>query len=94
VRFLRTERRPFFLTDLRPHASTHLSESGPLPTVAIPIFKGDDFSAFAVHGLHRDGTKLDPDEVDALENLRDAAAQAYTRVENLRYRPLLHPEPA
>jgi hypothetical protein len=94
VRFLRTERRPFFLTDLRPHASTHLSESGPIPTVAIPIFEGDDFSAFGVYGLHRDGTKLDPDEIDALEKLCDVAAQAYTRVENLRFRTLLHPDPA
>ena len=94
VRFLRTERRPLFLTDLRPSASTNVPESGPVPTVAIPIFEGDEFSAFAVYGLHRDGTNLDPDEVDALEKLCEVAAQAYTRVENLRFRTLLHPEPA
>lgn len=94
VRFLRTERRPFFLTDLRRYASSQLPGSG-TPTVAIPIFEGDDFSAFALYGLHRDGTKLDPDEIEALEKLCDVAAQAYTRVENLRYRAQLqHPEPA
>lgn len=94
VRFLRSERKPFFLADLRPHALTHMRYSGPIPAVAMPIFEGDDFTSFVVYGLHRDGTKLDPDEVDALEKLCDVAAQAYTRVENLRFRTLLHPEPA
>ncbi len=32
------------------------------------------------------GTELDPDEIDTLERLCDAAAQAYTSVELRRYR--------
>jgi hypothetical protein len=95
VRFLLTERKPFFVAELRSRTSTHLTEPAAAPAVAIPIFQGDDLSAFALYGLHRDGTKLDPDEVEALEKLCEVGAQAYTRVENLRYRALLQrPEPA
>ncbi|HKU67607.1 MAG TPA: hypothetical protein VJP85_07525 [Candidatus Baltobacteraceae bacterium] len=55
-------------------------------SIAIPIHQGPEMSAFAVYGIHRDGTMLDPDEVDALERLCDAAAQAYTYIEVTRYR--------
>lgn len=63
--------------------------------IAVPIFEGDDLVAFAIYGLHRDGTKLDPDECDTLEALCDTAAQAYIQVENLRLRALVErPLPA
>ena len=58
----------------------------PAPAVAVPVFDGDDLSAFALYGLHRNGTKLDPDEIDTLEQLCSTAAQAYMRIENLKYR--------
>ena len=49
----------------------------------------DELLAFAVYGIHRDGTKLDPDEVETLEYLCEVAAQAYVRIELLRYRALM-----
>jgi hypothetical protein len=89
VRFLATERTRLDIRDLRRHVSAGFVASGTLPAVAIPIFRGDDLFAFALYGLHRDGTRLDPDELDALERLCETAAQAYMRIENVRYHAML-----
>ncbi len=95
VRFLATERNRVEVRDLRKHVTAEFIESGALPAVAIPIFRGDDLFAFALYGLHRDGTQLDPDELDVLERLCETAAQAYMRIENVRYHALLQsPLPA
>jgi hypothetical protein len=95
VRFLVTERTRLEIRDLRRHVSAEFIASGTLPAVAIPIFRGEDLFAFALYGLHRDGTRLDPDELDALERLCETAAQAYMRIENVRYHALLQsPLPA
>jgi hypothetical protein len=90
VRFLATERSRLHIHDLRAHVAAQFIECGDAPAVAIPIFEGDDLRAFALYGIHRSGTKLDPDEVEALEDLCQTAAQAYVRIENLRYRALAH----
>jgi hypothetical protein len=89
VRFLATERRRLELRDLRERAKAEIAEPGVMPAIAVPIFEGDDLRGFALYGLHRDGTKLDPDEVDVLETLCQTAAQAYVRIENLHMRQLL-----
>lgn len=86
VRFLLTERSRLSIPDLRESVAAQFKEAGPVPAVAIPIFLGDELFAFAVYGIHRDGTKLDPDEVETLQRLCEAAAQAYVRIENLRLR--------
>lgn len=88
VRFLLTERTPLHVRELRSAIAAQLRENDIAPTVVIPIFQGDELTAFALFGLHRDGTRLDPDEIVTLERLCEAGAQAYTRVENLRYRAL------
>ena len=85
VRFLRTERARVHLRDLDGEAEA---------AVAIPIFQGNALTGFALYGTHRDGTSLDPDEVETLEHLCDAGAQAYTLIENSRYRSRLAPTPA
>lgn len=95
VRFLSTERQKLQVRDLRSHVAEQFESGGPCPALAIPIFQGDDLTAFAVYGIHRDGTKLDPDEIETLEHLSDSAAQAYVRIELLRYRTMLQsPLPA
>lgn len=86
IRFLLTERARVSIPDLRENVAAQFREAGPVPVVAIPIFLGDELFAFGVYGIHRDGTKLDPDEVDTLERLCQAAAQAYVRIENSRLR--------
>lgn len=85
VRFLEAERTRLAIADLRKHVTAAFVEAGALPAVAVPIFRGDELLAFALYGLHRDGTQLDPDEVDALEHLCESAAQAYVMVELKRY---------
>lgn len=88
VRFLGTERKLLHVHDLHRHVAAEFADAGATPAVAVPIFEGDDLGAFTIYGLHRDGTKLDPDECDTLEALCDTAAQAYVRVENLQLRAL------
>ncbi|HTX56279.1 MAG TPA: GAF domain-containing protein, partial [Candidatus Acidoferrales bacterium] len=89
IRFLSTERRLLDVKDLHRRVAAQFNEAGVGPAVAVPIFEGDELSGFAIYGLHRDGTKLDPDERELLEALCDSAAQAYVRVENLRLRALV-----
>ena len=43
----------------------------------MPIFQGATLTAFAFYGLHRDSTKLDPDELETLQRLCEWAAQVY-----------------
>lgn len=88
VRFLATERTRLHIADLRAHVAELFHEHGAAPAVAIPLFQSDALAAFAVYGIHRDGTKLDPDEIETLERLCEAAAQAYTAIELSRYRAI------
>jgi hypothetical protein len=85
VRFLATERAKLAIRELGAHFAEPF-DVGHDPAIAIPILQGDDLTAFAVYGVHHDGTKLDPDEIETLEHLCDVAAQAYVRIELLRYR--------
>ena len=89
VRFLNTERTKLVIRDLRTHIADEFDSAGTAPAFAIPIFQGDELAAFAVYGIHRDGTQLDPDEIETLEHLCEVAAQAYVRIELLRYRSLV-----
>jgi hypothetical protein len=91
VRFLESERARLALRDLRKHVTAEFVEAGTVPAVAIPIFRGDDLFAFTLYGLHRDGTQLDPDEIDVLERLCESAAQAYTSVELAQYQKFATP---
>lgn len=88
VRFLATERNKLEIKELRPHVAEHFEAGGTVPALAIPIFQGDELTAFAVYGVHRDGTNLDPDEIETLEHLCEIAAQGYVRIELLHYRAL------
>jgi hypothetical protein len=95
VRFLNTERTKLEIRDLRAHIAEEFQSAGTSPAFAIPIFQGDELAAFAVYGIHRDGTQLDPDEIEALEDLCGVASQAYVRLELLRYRSIAgSPTPA
>ncbi len=86
VRFLAVERARIAVADLRAHVRAQFLEAGAVPAVAIPVLCDDELFGFAVYGLHRDGTQLDPDEIESLEHLCEMAAQAYTVVELRRYR--------
>ncbi len=83
VRFLRVERSCVHIDDLGDRVAAAMAEVG-VPTIAIPIFDGDDLAGFTLYGVHRDGTRLDPDEIAVLEALAESAGQAYLRVENSR----------
>lgn len=94
VRFMRSERSKLALGDLRAHVAEPLRAQGHAPAVAIPIFQGNRLAGFALYAIHRDGTKLDPDEIDVLEHLCAAAAQAYTGIELEHYQRASPPLPA
>jgi hypothetical protein len=79
VRFLQAEKTTLMLNDLTENPFG-------APCVAIPIHQGPEMTGFAVYGIHRDGTALDPDELETLEHLCASAAQAYTYIEVSRYR--------
>lgn len=76
IRFLKTQ-----------HGSVHLSSlrEGAIPAIAIALHRGRRLDGFALYGYHRNGTALDPDEIDVLERLCDAAARAYVNIELERY---------
>ncbi|MBV9502945.1 MAG: hypothetical protein JO138_26530 [Acidobacteriaceae bacterium] len=86
VRFMLAERAKIDVGDLNAHLSEPFRANGGAPTVAVPLFQGNHLTSFAVYGIHRDGTKLDPDEVETLEHLCAAAAQAYTGLELAKYK--------
>ncbi len=88
VRFLLAERSRVFIADLRKHIVEGFREHGVAPAVGIPVFQGNRLTAFAIYAIHRDGTKLDPDEIETLEHLCNSAAQAYTGLELARYQRL------
>ncbi len=79
VRFLSVENVRVNLGDLTENPFGQAS-------IAIPIHQGPEMTAFAIYGMHQDGTALDPDELETLERLCGAAAQAYTYIEVSRYR--------
>jgi hypothetical protein len=88
VRFLVTERSCVHLDGLNDRVAATFAGLGS-PTVAIPIFNGDELFGFVLYGVHRDGTRLDPEEASLLETLAESAGQAYVRVENSRLRALV-----
>ncbi len=87
IRFLSTERSCVYIHDLNDRVAAAFADV--IATVAIPIFNGDDLVGFTLYGVHRDGTRLDPDEAAVLEALAESASQAYVRVENSRLRALV-----
>jgi hypothetical protein len=89
IRFLVTERSCVYLHDLHDRVADGFDEGS--AALAIPIFNGDELVAFTLYGLHRDGTRLDPDEIAVLEALAESAGQAYVRVENRTLRARLEP---
>lgn len=94
VRFLATERGRISLGDFRQAVKAEFVESGTAPAIAIPLFEGDDLRGFALYGLHRDGTNLDPDEQEVLDVLCQTAAQAYVHVEIVELRATYRPTAA
>lgn len=85
VRFLMAERTHLFIGDLHASVSAAFRDRGGTPALAVPVFQGNRLTAFALYGIHRSGTRLDPDEIETLEHLCEIAAQAYTGIELARY---------
>ena len=88
IRFLITERSCIHIDDLNDRVAATFANCGN-PTVAVPVFNGDELAGFILYGVHRDGTRLDPDEANLLQTLAESAGLAYVRVENSRLRALL-----
>ena len=82
IRFLKAEHKAVHFSELR----TPPVFGTPALAIAIPRARG--LGAFVVYGYHRDGTTLDPDEVDVLERLCDAAGRAYVDIDLARLQPV------
>jgi hypothetical protein len=87
VRFLQTEKTTLKLGDLTENPFGQAC-------VAIPIHQGPEMTGFIVYGIHRDGTALDPDELQTLEHFCESAARALTYIEVRRYRAERETAPA
>lgn len=94
VRFMVAERAKVALGDLRAYVAAPFRAQGHAPAVAIPVFQGNRLAGFTLYAIHRDGTNLDPDEIESLERLCAAAAQAYTGIELERYQHARSPLPS
>jgi hypothetical protein len=86
VRFLQAEERIVWLDDLREHADAPFVGAFVL---AVPVLVRHELVAFTLYGPHRNGSQIDPDEVDLLENLALEASRAYDHVESVHTRELL-----
>ncbi len=86
IRFFLSERGSISIGELHERIGRQRFEHGNAPAIAVPIFQSNDLTGFALFGLHRDGTRLDPDEERILERLCETAAQAYTTIELTHYR--------
>lgn len=80
VRFIKTEHKAVHFNELRT-CPEGLGSSA----LAIGIPRGRTLAGFAVYGYHRGGSAIDPDEIEALERLCDAAGRAYVNIELARY---------
>ena len=82
VRFLNTARAMVHIHDIAFESSAE---------IAIPIFQGKRLTGFVLYGPHTDGSHLDPDEIETLKYLCDAAAQAYISITYERYNAAAEP---
>ncbi|MDQ6825304.1 MAG: GAF domain-containing protein, partial [Candidatus Eremiobacteraeota bacterium] len=85
VRTLLAQERSFFLADL---AIDHqgLPHDGSRPILAVPIASQHELLGFGLYGAERDGASPDPQKVELLDRLAQAASSAYSMVEARRWR--------
>ena len=83
VRMLQSGEQRVWLEELRGHLDREQARSYVL---AVPVTVRHDLVSFTLYGPHRNGSQLDPDEVELLEDLAREASRAYDHIEAVRLR--------
>jgi hypothetical protein len=83
VRMLQSDEARVWLDPLRSHLD---AENAGIYVLAIPVSVRHELVSFTLYGAHANGSQLDPDEVDMLDELAREAARAYDHIEAVRAR--------
>ena len=83
VRMLQSSERLEWLDPLRTHLD---SANAGVYVLAIPVTVRHELVSFTLYGAHANGSQLDPEEVDLLDDLAREAARAYDHIEAVRTR--------
>ena len=83
VRMLQSDEHRVWLDELRGHLDR---EQAKFYVLAVPVTVRHELVSFTLYGPHRNGSQLDPDEVDLLEDLAREASRAYDHIEAVRLR--------
>jgi len=83
VRMLQSSEQSEWLDPLRTHLD---AENASVYVLAVPVTVRHELVSFTLYGAHSNGSQLDPEEVDMLEDLAREAARAYDHIEAVRTR--------
>lgn len=83
VRMLQSSEQREWLDPLRSHLD---AANASVYVLAIPVTVRHELVSFTLYGAHANGSQLDPEEVDMLEDLAREAARAYDHIEAVRTR--------
>jgi hypothetical protein len=83
VRMLQSDEHRVWLDELRGHLDR---EQAKHYVLAVPVTVRHELVSFTLYGPHRNGSQLDPDEIDLLEDLAREASRAYDHIEAVRLR--------
>jgi hypothetical protein len=83
VRMLQSGEQRVWLDELRGHLDR---EQAKHYVLAVPVTVRHELVSFTLYGPHRNGSQLDPEEVDLLEDLAREASRAYDHIEAVRVR--------
>lgn len=83
VRILESGEERVWLEELRGHLDR---EQAKHYVLAVPVSVRHDLVSFTLYGAHRNGSELDPDELELLDELAREASRAYDHIEAVRLR--------
>jgi len=83
VRMLESDERHVWLEELRGHLDR---EQAKHYVLAVPVTVRHELVSFVLYGPHRNGSQLDPEEVELLDELASEASRAYDHIEAVRIR--------
>jgi hypothetical protein len=83
VRMLESGEERVWLEELRGHLDREQAQHYVL---AVPVTVRHELVSFVLYGPHRNGSQLDPEEVELLEELAREASRAYDHIEAVRMR--------
>jgi hypothetical protein len=83
VRMLQSAEERVWLDPLRSHLD---AENASIYAIAVPVTVRHELVSFTLYGAHSNGSQLDPEEVEMLDELAREASRAYDHIEAVRTR--------